>query len=80
MLGEIHCLVNDFPEMEAVVVKLTEADSTFAKKNERYDALDKEIRELELNDSPTTDDAMHLLKQERATLKDQLYQMLKSAK
>lgn len=78
MLGEIHCLLNDFPEMEDIIKRLTETNTTFAEKNERYNALDKEIRELELKDSPTTDDAMHALKNERAALKDQLYKIMRS--
>lgn len=79
MLGEIHCLVNDFPEMEEIVVRLTKTDQAFAKLNDRYNALDEEIRHLELNDAPIADNAMHSLKHERAELKDKLYQSLLSA-
>ena len=80
MLGEIHCLVNDFPEMKEIVVQLTETDKTFAEQNKRYNALDEEIRQLELNDAPIEDESMHSLKHERAQLKDNLYQLLVAAK
>jgi len=80
MLGEIHSLVNDFPELEDVVMQLTQTDKTFAKLNEKYNALDREIRGLELDDAPIADASMHSLKHERAELKDKLYQLLLSAK
>lgn len=80
MLGETHSLVADFPEMAELVVQLSEDDQAFAKLNGRYNALDKEIRELELEDSPITDNAMQTLKHERAELKDVLYQSLLKAK
>lgn len=79
MLGEIHCLVNDFPEMEEIVARLIKTDEAFTKLNSRYNALDEEIRGLELKDAPIADDAMHALKHERAELKDKLYQSLVSA-
>lgn len=80
MLGETHSLVADFPEMAELVVRLSEDDEAFAKLNGRYNALDNEIRELELEDSPITDNAMQKLKHERAELKDVLYQSLLKAK
>ena len=79
MLGEVHSLVNDFPDKKEVVAKLPETDSAFAELNDRYNVLDKEIRQLELRDAPIADDAMHALKHERAELKDKLYQSLVSA-
>ena len=80
MLGENHSLVNDFPEMEGVVAQLISTDRTFAKLNNRYNELDEEIRQLELQDAPIDDSAMHALKHERADLKDKLYQSLVAAK
>ena len=80
MLGEIHCLINDFPNMEERIIKLTKTDQTFAQLNDRYNALDEEIRQLELKDAPIADTSMHSLKHERAELKDKLYQSLVSVK
>jgi hypothetical protein len=76
MLGEDHSLINEFPEHQATIVELSKADPTFAKDAKQYNALDKEIRELELNGAPIDDEAMHQLKHNRAELKDALYQRL----
>lgn len=80
MLGEIHSLINDFPEMEDAIMKLSKTDDKFQALNEKYDLVDEKIRQLELQASPVADDAMHVLKHERAELKDKLYQALVSAK
>ncbi|MFV7770495.1 YdcH family protein [Shewanella marisflavi] len=79
MLGENHSLVNDFPDYQDLILKLTESDEGFATDNKKYSALDKEIRTLELNDAPIDDSAMNQLKHERAELKDALYQRLLAA-
>lgn len=76
MLGEIHSLVNDFPQLQDAITKLSETDEVFAKDNKQYTALDKEIRTLELNGAPIDDESMHQLKLDRAELKDSLYQRL----
>ena len=80
MLGEDHSLVHEFPEYKDIIAKLAESDEVFAKDTKRYNDLDREIRVLELNDAPIDDDAMHKLKNERAELKDALYQRLVDAK
>ena len=79
MLGEVHSLVHEFPDLEDIIAKLTEKDATFAADNKRYNALDKEIRSLELNGGPIEDQAMHQLKHDRAELKDSLYERLVAA-
>ena len=76
MLGENHSLVNEFPEHKDIIVKLTKSDKSFAEDTKHYNALDKEIRMLELNGGPIDDEAMHQLKHQRAVLKDALYQRL----
>ncbi|WOT04436.1 YdcH family protein [Shewanella youngdeokensis] len=78
MLGEDHSLLHEFPEYQAVIAQLTKSDATFTKDAKQYNALDKEIRELELNGAPIDDEAMHQLKHDRAQLKDSLYQRLSS--
>jgi len=80
MLGENHALVKEFPEYQDIITKLTESDEVFAKDTKDYNALDKEIRVLELNGAPIDDEAMHLLKHKRAILKDALYLRLVAAK
>lgn len=73
MLGEDHSLINEFPEHQATIVELSKVDPTFAEATKQYNALDKEIRELELNGAPIDDDAMNQLKHDRAELKDVLF-------
>ncbi|MFI3246576.1 MAG: DUF465 domain-containing protein [Ferrimonas sp.] len=76
MLGEIHSLLHDFPEHRDAIVARLERDPAFAEDNRRYNELDKQIRELELADSPIGDDDMQDLKHQRSELKDLLYQRL----
>ena len=52
MLGENHSLVNEFPEYQDIISELTESDEVFAKETKHYNALDAEIRKLELNGAP----------------------------
>lgn len=73
MLGENHSLTHEFPEDLDRIRSLIADDESFASDAARYDNLDKEIRELELNGAPIDDDNMHQLKNERAALKDSLY-------
>ncbi|OED95770.1 hypothetical protein BCU83_09805 [Vibrio breoganii] len=80
MLGEKHSLENDFPELQDVIKQLVESNEAFAQDNKTYTALDKEIRVLELNGDPITDEEMHKMKHDRAVLKDSLYQRLVAAK
>ena len=80
MLGENHSLSNEFPEYQDVMAALSQSDESFANDARRYNALDKEIRVLELNGAPIDDAAMHQLKHERAELKDALFARLVAAK
>lgn len=80
MLGENHSLINEFPEHKSAIETLVTQDPKFASEMARYNELDTEIRELELNNSPTDDGVMHHKKQQRAALKDTLYRQLMAAK
>ncbi|WP_026959271.1 YdcH family protein [Aliagarivorans taiwanensis] len=79
MLGEDHSLAHDFPQLAGTIIKLNQSDSDFAAENQRYTALDKEIRDMELSGSPASDERMNQLKIERAKLKDVLYKRLVDA-
>lgn len=79
MLGEDHSLTHEFPEHLEAIANLAINNSAFAKDAKRYDTLDKEIRELELDGAPIDDDAMHQLKHERAVLKDSLFERILAA-
>ena len=76
MLGEDHSLTIDFPEYLNTIAEPNKSDTEFAKKADKYDKLDKEIRMLELKDAPISDEQMHQLKHDRSELKDWLYERL----
>ncbi len=79
MLGEEHSLAHDFPDYEEVIAELIQSDERFAQENRYYQSLDKQIRVLELKNSPIDDLSMHQMKQERSELKDLLYRRLVEA-
>ena len=76
MLGEDHSLLHEFPQYEDAISRLMSSDATFAADTKHYNALDKEIRTLELRGGPIEDTAMNRRKLERAGLKDSLYHRL----
>ena len=80
MLGENHSLISEFPEYKKLIGELNNNDAEFSKMAQHYDDLDTEIRQLELDNAPIGDDAMHKLKHDRAELKDRLYQILLKTK
>lgn len=80
MLGEKHSLLHDFPEHKQTINQLCQSDESFVDDNIIYNALDKEIRMLELDNDPISDDEMNRLKQARAAIKDALFQQIINAK
>ncbi len=80
MLGEDHSLLNEFPEFKDIILRLVESDREFLENNQKYNELDKEIRTLELNNTPIDDAEMHQLKHSRRVLKDLLHQRLTKEK
>lgn len=79
MLGEDHSLAKDFPDYKGVIARLVETDHEFAKDTTKYNELDKEIRMLELDDAPISDEDMQQKKLDRAALKDVLYNKMAEA-
>ncbi|MGY3572325.1 YdcH family protein [Vibrio sp. SCSIO 43135] len=79
MLGENHSLLNEFSDYTDTIKALAKADEVFLKDMKAYDALDKDIRTLELRDSPISDEEMHRMKHDRAMQKDDLYQRILQA-
>jgi len=79
MLGEDHSAINEFPEYKETLEKLSKEDKNFAEKVKQYDAIDREIRKLELAGSPISDEAMHQKKHDRSVLKDELNEQLQKA-
>ncbi|ASM51050.1 hypothetical protein PESP_a3199 [Pseudoalteromonas espejiana DSM 9414] len=76
MLGENHSVANEFPQYTDTLISLIKSDTEFAQQVEKYNALDTQIRELELENAPIDDEAMHQLKHDRAVLKDIIYKRL----
>lgn len=76
MLGEDHSLLKEFPEHKDDILSLSETDLNFNDQMKEYNAIDKQIRTLELRDSPISDEEMHTLKLRRAQMKDDLFQQL----
>ncbi len=77
MLNENHALIFDFPELKQDIVYLNHKNEVFREKSKQYHLLDYDIRQLEIDGSPTDDKHMIELKIKRANLKDVLYQQLK---
>ncbi len=78
MLGEIHDLIHEFPELVGKIDAMRTSDSDFAEDMDRYDALDARVRRLEELGTPVADETIEELKKERLLLKDRLYGRLRS--
>lgn len=76
MLGENHSIHHEFPDFHQKIDELASADPTFKALIQEHDKLDKQIRGLEMRESPISDSEMERLKQDRIRLKDEVYQRL----
>jgi len=77
MLGENHSVHKEFPESKELIDKLMVENLHFHKLVKQYDALDKDIRKLELKNLPIDDMAFKKLKIQRSHLRDEIYQLLR---
>ena len=77
MLGEMHDILHEFPNLEDKINELHESNPEFAHLMDEHDQLDTEIRDLEEHDQPTSDFHMEELKKKRALLKDKIYDILR---
>lgn len=77
MLGEMHDILHEFPNLEEKINDLHESNPEFSQMMDEHDKLDQEIRELEEHDQPTSDFYMEDLKKKRALLKDRIYEILR---
>jgi uncharacterized protein YdcH (DUF465 family) len=71
-----HELHLEFPQYKDLIQELKSNDLKFNEKLQEYTELDHEIEGLEKRDAPIGDDKLHRMKQKRAQLKDDLYQVL----
>jgi hypothetical protein len=78
MLGEIHDVLHEFPELEGKIDEMRANDAAFAKLMDEYDALDARVRKLEELGTPVADETIEDLKKERLLLKDRLYDLLRN--
>ncbi|EKF73078.1 hypothetical protein A11A3_15497 [Alcanivorax hongdengensis A-11-3] len=79
MLGENHSIHREFPDHHQKIDELVLNDPKFKALVVEHDKLDKEIRGLEMRESPVGDAQMEQMKRERIRLKDQVYQRLNHA-
>lgn len=76
---EHHDLHHDYPEMSEQIRSLKMKDRHFARLFDEYHELDREVRKIEEDVEPTSDEHLEQLKMRRVHLKDDLYTMLKQA-
>ncbi len=76
MLGENHSIHHEFPDFHQKIDELANADPSFKALILEHDKLDKQIRGLEMRESPISDPEMERLKQDRIRLKDEVYHRL----
>ena len=73
MYVQTHRLEDEFPALATRLQALRQNDPQFAKLLAEYDALDREICDLEARDMPISDLEIEDLKKRRVALKDTLY-------
>lgn len=79
MQTEHQALIKDFPEKQAQLLKLRQQDPSFARKADAYEALDERISRAEDGTEALDAEALSALKQEQATLKNDISRELKHA-
>ena len=78
MFGEHHDIPHEFPEYKDLVETLCDKNYDFQRKYTEYHTLDQEIRAIEQNVEPVSDQYAENLKKKRALLKDQIYTTLQA--
>jgi uncharacterized protein YdcH (DUF465 family) len=78
MLGEMHDVLHEFPELEGKIDEMRENNAAFAGLMDEYDALDARVRQLEELGTPVADETIEELKKQRLLLKDRLYDLLRT--
>ena len=75
-----HDLHHEFPEYNDAIHALKTGNHHFAKLFDEYHRLNKDIRRIEANEEPVTDEALEEMKKLRLRLKDDLHAMLRAHK
>lgn len=74
-----HDLVHELPEFRDQIHSLKLSNTHFAKLFDEYHVVNREVMRLESEDVPVADAAFDALKKQRLQLKDELYNILKTA-
>lgn len=80
MQVEHHSLATEFPEFKNEIHELKQSSAHFSKLFAEYDDTDKAINRAENGVEHLADAALETLKKARIVLKDQLFQLLQTAK
>ncbi len=78
MIQDHHPLAKDFPEFKDKIHALKTSNTHFAKLEREYEDLDKAIVRLETGVEHGSSIELEQKKQQRVTLKDELYNLLKA--
>jgi len=78
MIQEHHPLAKDFPELKDKIHALKTSNTHFAKLEREYEDLDKAIVRLETGVEHGSSTELEQKKQQRVSLKDELYTLLKA--
>ena len=68
-----------FPEYRDLITQLKTTDSHFLNLYEKHNELDQRIKNMDLGIEPATHHVIEVLKKEKLALKDELYQILRTA-
>ena len=74
-----HDLVHEFAQHLEKINRLKASDAHFSSLAAQYDAHNHTITQYEQGKESITDDALEVLKKKRLEVKDEIYQILKSA-
>ena len=74
-----HDLIHELPEFKAKVDVLKASNGEFSRLVDEYEAVNRQVVNVETNIEPATDFALEDMKKRRLLLKDQLYDILKAA-
>lgn len=79
MLGEKHDLIHELPEYKDRIHELKISNTHFAKLFDKYHKIDHEVKRIEEGIETPSDDYTEELKKDRLQLKDELFNILKTA-
>lgn len=79
MLNEKHDLVHELPEHRDAIHDLKMNNQHFSRLFDKYHKVDQEVHRIETGVETTSDDYLDNKKRQRLHLKDELFQMIKSA-